>query len=543
MITRKALENALWTVLALVAAALPLALADRGVVPLDEGQLVQIADRLVRGEVLYRDVFTGITPAVYYLAAGLLALFGRDILVLRLAELVVLATTVLALWRIGLRVANRFWALLAPLGLAPILVWTFPSLTILTYSSLGLALALGCLLACLRLLEAPGPARACVLGLCLGLLGMTKQNYAVLVLTGVGYSLVQGWRVGIIDASHRPARLLAAMVAPVVVLASALFASFAAARSLSDLLRYTIVTLFATQTTAFDQPIPPIFGHHPGDFGMFQFLYAPPGLWEYWYREAPLWGVSVGEWTLDLSIRLTYGVASALALAAGAGAAVAVVRAPTDRRGLATASVQATVFLFFLGIYPSAVSSHLAMVAPPLLLMVAIFADRMGGRSALARAVGLAVALAMVGVSAQGAWDLRRWNSTPLATEGASIRTTQSKARTYDEAAAWLRNCAAPAEPVLVAPDLALLYFLADRPNPTPYDLLIPGDIDEDVVVRRAADVRCAVFRPGFFWQFGQFVDWFPKTSALLEREFRTVERIPADPPGLQMMRRTTSPR
>ena len=46
---------------------------DRSLVAIDEGQLAAIADRIGRGQVLYRDVYTGIFPGVYHLAAWLLA--------------------------------------------------------------------------------------------------------------------------------------------------------------------------------------------------------------------------------------------------------------------------------------------------------------------------------------------------------------------------------------------------------------------------------------------------------------------------------------
>ena len=56
---------------------------DRSVVWVDEGQLVAIADRLRHGDVLYRDVYTGIFPGIYYLTALLLDVFDEDVVVTR----------------------------------------------------------------------------------------------------------------------------------------------------------------------------------------------------------------------------------------------------------------------------------------------------------------------------------------------------------------------------------------------------------------------------------------------------------------------------
>src|SRR5262245_15658399 len=101
------------TALALLA---QLPIHDRSIVHVDEGQLVAIAARLLHGEVLYRDVYTGIFPGLYYASAALFSLFGSDVHVTRLAQVAVNAATALALWGLGRRVMAPRWATLAPLG-------------------------------------------------------------------------------------------------------------------------------------------------------------------------------------------------------------------------------------------------------------------------------------------------------------------------------------------------------------------------------------------------------------------------------------------
>src|SRR5262245_61660622 len=143
-----------WSALVLAAAvAFQLPIHDRSVVPIDEGQLAAIAARLGRGEVLYRDVYTGIFPGVYHAAAWLLGLFGDDLLVLRRAQVGVNALCALALWRIARRVAAPAWSWLPPLLYLELVVLDFPGLSMLNYSSLALLLALAALLALLRFLD------------------------------------------------------------------------------------------------------------------------------------------------------------------------------------------------------------------------------------------------------------------------------------------------------------------------------------------------------------------------------------------------------
>jgi len=151
-----------WSALVLVAALLlQLPTHDRSVVPIDEGQLAAIADRIARGQVLYRDVYTGIFPGVYHVAAWAMEVFGEDLVVLRRLQLLINALTALCLWRLGLRVARPAWP-----ALAPALVG-FPGLTMLNYSPLSLLFALAALLALLRSLEGGRDLDAVASGLCL----------------------------------------------------------------------------------------------------------------------------------------------------------------------------------------------------------------------------------------------------------------------------------------------------------------------------------------------------------------------------------------
>src|SRR5258705_754511 len=116
-----------WSVLVLAAAAaVQLPIHDRSVVALDEGQLAAIAARLAAGQVLYRDVYTGIFPGVYHVAAWLLALFGDDLVVLRRAQVGVNALTALCLWRLARRIAPA-WSWLPPVLYLELVVLDFPS--------------------------------------------------------------------------------------------------------------------------------------------------------------------------------------------------------------------------------------------------------------------------------------------------------------------------------------------------------------------------------------------------------------------------------
>ena len=139
---------------------------DRSIIHVDEGQLVAIASRLLHGEVLYRDVYTGIFPGLYYTTAALFSIFGSDVRVTRLAQVAVNVATALCLWLLGRRVMAPGWAALAPLFYGVLVIVGFPGLTMFNYSPLSLAFALFALLCLLRHVEAraratPSPPACC----------------------------------------------------------------------------------------------------------------------------------------------------------------------------------------------------------------------------------------------------------------------------------------------------------------------------------------------------------------------------------------------
>src|SRR5262249_33983906 len=147
--------------------------------------LAAIAARLARGEVLYRDVYTGVFPGVYHAAAWLFSLFGDDLLVLRRAQLAVNALTALCLWRIASRVASPAVRWLAPVLYVELVVLDFPGLSMLNYSPLSMLFALAALLALLRHLERGGEGDLVLSGLCLGACALVKQNFGALAAAAI----------------------------------------------------------------------------------------------------------------------------------------------------------------------------------------------------------------------------------------------------------------------------------------------------------------------------------------------------------------------
>jgi len=506
----------------------------RSIVHVDEGQLVAIAARLLRGEVLYRDVYTGIFPGLYYTTAGLFALFGSDVWITRLAQVAVNAATALALWLLARRVTPSGWAALAPLGYGVLVVAGFPGLTMFNYSPLALVFALYAFLCLLRGFETKRTFDAALAGLLLAACALTKQNFGALALLACGAAIALAWRDGVF-AGRGLVRSLAPFAAAGALASAAAFAALWLAGAGPSFFEATLFSLGRTQLESYADPFPPIFGTHPTDDGRFVFLYTPAALYGYLVRGETLFGRPIPVWLWSGAIRCAYGGAL-LVLAAGVlrlwlGRAAG---SPRERRE--TRALVGFAAILFLGIFPSAIWSHLAFVGAPLLPVAAWL---LAGAHARLRALGARAAqvfVAAVALFAAGAalaaarvsFDVMRWYAEPLSLPRASLYVSREDADLYRGALRFVERCAPPRAPIFVAPDMPLVYFLADRPNPTPFDLVIPGKVEGPLIVARleATRTRCVVQASQIYLQFAPFEQLFPEVAALLRTRFREVVSI-----------------
>jgi len=540
-IVREAAESTRpgWIALAsvgLVSVAAQLAIYDRSVVPLDEGQLLNIAERLNHGEVLYRDIYTGIFPGVYYVTAWLLALGGSDLIVTRWAQVLVNAATAVCLWALTARVTRPGWAIV-PVGLYLfVVVLSFPVLTMLNYSPLSLLFALGTMGLLVRYLESARATDGLGVGAALACCALTKQNFGGLAFLGVLGTYV--WARRHAPVAHRS---LLRGLAPIGVGGATVtliaLGYFVAMGGLYPLLEATILTISDTQLVAFNDPLPPIFGPHPVDDGRFVFVYTPPTLFNYLVRGEPFFGALPSPALRSAVIRLAYG-----------GTIGALLIAPlflrglqNDRRALVTAKAIAIfAILLFFGLFPSAIWSHLVYIVAPILPIVGMAGDRIDrtllARSPLAawswRATWFAVAIGALLVATQISADIRRWHPEPADLPGISVAVDPNVMSTYRKAAAFIEECAEPDAPIFVAPDMPLLYVITGRRNPTPFDLTIPGNVDGPAIVAtlEATRTRCVVYKPTMYAQFAPFEELFPELVRYLETAYTRATIIQEGP-------------
>ncbi len=521
-----------------VAAIVQWPLAHRTIVPMDEGHLAAAASWMHAGKHLYSEIHTGIFPGIYLLTYSLFGVFGEDLLVTRFAAMCVNGLTAVLLWRITARCTDERWAWVAPVAYVAFVPIAFPILSMLNYSTLAVMAGLGALYFLLRTLETKRARDAAGLGLCIAATALTKQNFGGLVLIACLVGGILGGRsAGFRFTEWRRLFVtvgLAGLVPTVFVIAG-----FVATGTFGDLIEHTLLSLGGSQVEHFNNPIPPILGTHPENDGRFTFLYTPPPMFDDMLNGGRVLGVKPTPGVRSLAIRLSYGLPLVLLVVAFA-LAIRDRFAPSEATARATRAVLIYGIVFFPGIFPSAIWSHLAFVMIPLLPLYVIVGHRLhawlsqrqvdapvaASRRLAVPTFATLVLFAWVAAGFESITKVIDRNPTPLELERADLYVSDRMAGLIGGAVEFIERCAPPGEDVFVAPEIPVVYFLTGRTTPQPHDLVIPGNVDGMRIARGLEDagVRCVVFNPRMYPEFPPFAQLFPDLARYLQSRFVRVE-------------------
>jgi Tfp pilus assembly protein PilF len=481
-----------------------------GIVMLDEGALVHVAERILDGEVLYRDVATGVMPGSYYLQALVFAIFGPSLLVGRVLMILMFTTAVVAVFLMLRQVTCGRLACLGALGFAALSAysWRYPN-----YSPQAVLLILGMLWAGITYVRTRRYRWLVISGLLLGLALIFKQNYGALASLGLATGLLAAtgsWRRRLRDVA------VTAGMAAVPLLATVLLLWLSGAWS--DLWHYTVVVPLGLPSTAFARGYPKLWGAMDDEMWRYLLEYLPfPEL----FLEIPAWVFGATHWSMAI-VRVTYYLPPCLL---GVAVVAWILRRRDADRDVGALVIAVSAFLF-LGVFPRVDAQHLILVLAPWFVTMGWLAGPRPGRTTLAvwgtmvavvMAVSLASQVAVI-TDAQPQRIRDAWLPLPRGGVWVARATHQSLQRALRE----VDEQVPPEEPLFVAPAAPMYYFLALRQNPTRYPLILPGAMDEEEVVRELASTRWGLLEDRAFDQL-TFESAAPRVWEYLTREFRLV--------------------
>ena len=465
--------------------AYQLCLFREGVGLIDEGHLANAARRIAAGEILYRDVYTVYPPASFQVVAGLFELFGTSLFVVRGFHVAMtLALSVLVFFA-GRRFMDTPFAWLAG-ALVAATGWHV-ILEGCHYAYLYGAVPMAALLLLARA-DAEGTldrGRLIAVGALAGLsLSFRLEPFVGLALAGASVVLL---REGF---GRRAWAGLAWLVVGTLLVVVPIGLYFAAHGAIADLIMAVFWTSFGQylQGGEFNLPMP-AFEWLPIEWtrqGLRQLFVS----WEF-RLPALLYAVTFAE----------------VALAAWRGR-----RLPNGSLVLpANSLARLCLALFGAILYLRATGRsdyyHLAPILFPAYLLGADWIARVWRRFVPPRIDGLAyplVALVLAGSLFLQQFDLAvdRVFATADEVEVVPGGPRIEGASRLDDLVADVRARTGPDEPIVVLPWYPIVYFLAERANPTKFDWLFPGYLTTDAAVAgfldeiERSDARVVVYSP-----------------------------------------------
>ena len=163
-----------------------------GLTPYDEAWFLQVVHRVTSGEVLYRDVFFGVTPLSVQMTAPAVRLFGAEILVIKTVVGLCFAFSALLVVRVDRQLGGRGFPVLLIVALL-----TLGRPEMAPYSGLSTVFLLATLSAVLHWQESASRVALAAAGLAAGLSFASKQNlgaYAAAALLASLATVHPGWR-------------------------------------------------------------------------------------------------------------------------------------------------------------------------------------------------------------------------------------------------------------------------------------------------------------------------------------------------------------
>jgi hypothetical protein len=494
--------------------------------PPDEGNYAHVAERLLDGERLFRDVQDIHGGYIDFVNAGAMALFGRRLVSLRYPlVLVSLVQSLIVVWLLR----RRGPALAAPGGIASVCTGV---LLFLCPSANWYALLL--IVGSMAVLSGGGGwiRRAFWCGVMCGGAFLFRQLTGVILAMGV----VTWLSLAPADGAPPAGRAASARLALVVILLGVIGYTVRSADAVSWILfgaAPLVVTLAALRETRVPDgewwrrigglaagvlvAAAPLAAYltHVGAWRAFldDVFLSAAGLPRMEMFDDRSYGYYLVVSVLGLgTLRPAVELASAFWLTSVTAALVLAYRAGRALlRGRALAELGPLVVIgAFAGLLAVHYVSALYVGAGLPAVLVGSIALSGRGRRATWAWCGLLTVLCLGSLLGQAAqrrasnfmWGLVHERNVPVRLERAGLRVEPGSARFYEHLVALVQRESRPGEPIFALPSHAEIYFLADRPNPTRFYSLPQAvrngqDAAELVRVLEKSRPRVVLFDPG----------------------------------------------
>ncbi len=420
----------------------------------DEGIVLQGAQRILQGQVLYRDFFSFFTPGSYYLLALLFKIFGSSILIGRSALVIYGGLFSALTYLLARRVCSR-WSAVTAACLVGLIALPYRFLVLHNWdSTLWAYLALYC---AVWFLQLPQSVWAVGIGFFSALTFLFEQSKGAGLMLGLGVGgllIVFGGRRGEPFQSRHVVALMAGFASPFL----ATLAFFAAWHSLSLMLHDWFW---------------PVYHYH----GMNSVPFAYQN-WSDHTREVLAGDSSWFQWVVSALVISPCFIMPVLPILALGGLAYWAVEAFRSKRPVELSSYYILVCAGLSGLLLSIVIAradivHVMYLAPPFCLVLAWILDGKYLRSGLlpwirpALNIFLTVSFAALGMAL-------------LLTALSAHRTVVTRRGTLrtgapDTVIEYIQAWVPDGQKIFVYPYLPLYYYLTRTASPTRYEYLQPG--------------------------------------------------------------------
>jgi hypothetical protein len=482
----------------------------------EEGFPLHVAERLLGGQHLYRDIafFTG--PVPFELLALLFRIFGESVVVARGAVVVLAGMTAAATFDLARRAGTGALAHLAAavVAMAPALL--FPLYSIYFHTTLAMSLALLAVYAAVRAPVSLG--WACTSGILAACVALSKQTVGATLGLGLLGTL---W----LTASRDKRRAVTGgFLAGGFGVALLNLLAFAAVGTLHEMVTALVATPFALGNS-FRMPLPRLW---------------PPGVFDQnvlrsWVSYLPTLYVLLAQpptpfpdW-LPLLTQLLYAAPAVVLLATLVRGAIQRLPPPVWLNGVGLLAASTNLV-------PRSDWGHLATALPwtgvQLVLVLASPVVGQAARRGLALPAASVVGALTLAAVVAGA-QIYALSGPPTFGPRVPLRPVSELYQTpaVPRVIEYLRSHTKPGEEIFVARQEPLLYFATETRNPTRYEGMLQGlpHQQEEAVLNVLPHLRYVVMSELDSPERGVYSQELPAISAALERYFRLPDDFPMD--------------